>query len=333
MGRATKVKYILLHLANFHDTIGTPIRTKRTRSKSWAGRNTLWTEEWNVQMDKVPDYAERYELFKAGAAYGITHTLSIRRKDGRLIDLDDIGILSSNLAEFLSFARGLRSQPFLALGFDDENELQWQTWIAPNVDSWRPVHTWFNFHDPVSLNDAWTAFNQAKQDPMWGSVLERAIPWYISANRTDGGPEGSLILAQTVLELLAWSRFVSERGLSPEGFEKVPASDKLRLLANEAKIQKNVPATLSNLLKLSRERNWDGPQAITEIRNALVHPSPKNRQKLEHFDTKIIFETYLLSLWYLDLLLLFFIGYSGPYHNRCVQNKWAGETERVPWNA
>jgi len=41
-----------------------------------------------------------------------------------------------------------------------------------------------------------------------------------------------------------------------------------------------IPARLTNLIQLSKHFNWvDGPQAIAEIRNAIVHPNSKNRHK------------------------------------------------------
>jgi hypothetical protein len=54
--------------------------------------------------------------------------------------------------------------------------------------------------------------------------------------------------------------------------------------------------------------NWiDAPDAVTEIRNSLVHPEHKRRSQLE----RAYYDGWKLGLWYLELAILAICGYSG----------------------
>ncbi len=73
--------------------------------------------------------------------------------------------------------------------------------------------------------------------------------------------------------------------------------------------------------------NWiDAPHALTEIRNSFVHPEIKNRDKKR----SVVYETWQLGQWLLELSILSLCGYSSTYANRLSQ-KWVGEIEKVPW--
>jgi hypothetical protein len=36
-------------------------------------------------------------------------------------------------------------------------------------------------------------------------------------------------------------------------------------------------------------------------------------------------------MYYLELILLYLLGYKDEYMNRLIYNKWVGQTEKVPW--
>jgi len=68
--------------------------------------------------------------------------------------------------------------------------------------------------------------------------------------------------------------------LGEKGYENLPAMDKLRLLLSICGIPAAIPASLSKLAAAAKakENQWkDGPQALTEVRNALVHSNPTKR--------------------------------------------------------
>jgi hypothetical protein len=117
--------------------------------------------------------------------------------------------------------------------------------------------------------------------------------------------KGSIILTQAGLEVLGWHRLVEGKpGLSGNGYEKLEATDKLRLLLMVCGIPPEIPASLPKLTALPKSpgnQEKDGPQVLTEVRNALVHSNPTKRQK--GFDA-IVHDVWALGLWYSELVIL-----------------------------
>jgi len=167
-------------------------------------------------------------------------------------------------------------------------------------------------------------------DTLWHEPLTKVLYWYLAANGrgTGIGVDTGLMLAQTVLELLAWTycvrhlKMVSEQAFSPQGLS---AADRLGLLGTGLEIPLAIPDHLK-ALHARRGRRWtDGMDAITGVRNALVHPTKKQLPDGSYY------EAWCLSLWYLDLILLRLCGYAGDCAN-CLSpgTRWVGEVEPVP---
>jgi hypothetical protein len=138
-----------------------------------------------------------------------------------------------------------------------------------------------------------------------------------------------LILAQTALELLAWTHCVQDRKMvSPAAFSRrgLSAADKLRLLASSLSVPKEISSSLS-ALHGKRGKKWDdGMDAITSIRNSLVHPNIQSESSDHPY-----YEACELSLWYIDMILLRLCGHNGNYANRLTKPRWTGAVELVPW--
>ena len=103
------------------------------------------------------------------------------------------------------------------------------------------------------------------------SIVSRLYP-YVESKKQAGGVNGSIVLQQAALERLAWVLLVEDkRSLSQNGFHKLPAADEVKLLLSYLGIDLKIPDRLTNLIQLANRQNWvDGPQAITEIRNAIT---------------------------------------------------------------
>lgn len=87
-----------------------------------------------------------------------------------------------------------------------------------------------------------------------------------------------------------------------------------------------IPRRLQLMKRLAKARSWqNGPRALTEIRNDLVHPN----QAFPGIG-RVLYEAWKLSQWYVELVILALSGYCGEYTNR-INARWIGETERVPW--
>jgi len=164
-------------------------------------------------------------------------------------------------------------------------------------------------------------------DAIWKQPLRHAIYWYLTSN-TMRSVDGAVVLLQAALEALSWTYAVQERKLvTPQGFGKLWASDRLRVLLSSLGIPLGLPDDLPNLQKEAAAASWlDGPHAFTEMRNSVVHPSAKEHEGAR----EMLPETWQLGLWYVELVLLRLFGHCGKYHNR-LKKGWVGEVEEVPW--
>jgi hypothetical protein len=233
--------------------------------------------------------------------------------DNKLITAKAAEKIERGLGLFLSFVRGFFCHPALSCGIAKTGNKVWEKWNNPLVERHRAVFSWFDAHHPKSLSTVFPGFWRKWNDDTWTSTLSAVIYWYCRSNPALSGTDGSLILAQTGLERLAWTYLVeSKKSLSHDGFGKLSAADQIRLLLSQCGIPLEVPGNLSALSAFSRKYNLDGPGAITEVRNGIVHPKPKRALD----DHAAVVDTWLLSLWYFELILLSLFGYSG---------------ENVPW--
>ena len=195
---------------------------------------------------------------------------------------------------------------------------------------WIGALSWFDAHHGRLLSDLYAAFVARMNDEMWGPAIRQAIHWYVAANDDRSGMtlEMRLILAQTGLEYLAWFYCVQDRGMvSSDAFGQrgLSAANRIRLLVTSMDIPIGVPKSM-RALHAQRGKKWlDGAEAITEIRNAIVHPS-----KELNLPDGAYCDAWRLSLWYLDLVFLRLLGHEGEYGNR-LSKRSVGEVETVPW--
>lgn len=271
---------------------------------------------------------QRLERLRGSGGFTLTHAENIERVDNKLIPTKTAAKIEQGLGLFLSFARGFFCHPWLSCGIAKTGKKVWEKWGNPLVERHRAVFSWFDPHHPRSLSTVFPGFwRKWKEDP-WTSTLSDVIYWYCRSIPALSGTDGSIILAQTGLEWLAWTYLVeSNKSLSQDGFGKLSAADQIRLLLAQCEIPLGVPASLPALSSFSRRYTLDGPGAITEVRNSIIHPKPK--RALHH--SEAIVDTWRLSLWYFELVLLSLFGYSGEYANR-LRHHSVGEVEKVPWS-
>lgn len=79
----------------------------------------------------------------------------------------------------------------------------------------------------------------------------------------------------------------------------------------------------------SSHRGLDGPGAVVYIRNHLVHP--KRLQEDVYKNQGLTRDAWLLVRHYVNLLILFSIGYDGSFARLLPPWGWAGTVEPVPW--
>ncbi|WP_265234744.1 hypothetical protein [Lyngbya sp. CCAP 1446/10] len=323
--KGQELTFLVFHLPNFlffniFNTLGMneEDEDEEEERKGWLqwrfdGQLAFKTGDWRIVLATLPDSWDIYELLQSQGGYSLTHICQLERLDRTPFSMNDARDLLEAFSYYLSFARGLWLAPMLIAGFDAEGTQVFEEWSACRADSWQNTDTWFDT-DSTELVEAFPGFMRRWQDKNWRELVQDSIHWYVESKKQAGGVNGAIVLQQTALERLAWVLLVQDkRSLSQNGFQKLPAADQVRLLLSSLGIDLKLPTDLINLTKLANQLNWvDGPQAITEIRNAIVHYNPKNHHNKGCGSSQEIgTEAWSLGLRYLEIVLLKLFDY--PY--------------------
>lgn len=303
------------------------------QGRKLCDRSILKADGWIITiaaMDKTDDLCEA--LDRQGG-YIVTHMGRIEREDGSAFTSDQLDDILRCMHYFLSFALGRWAGVALPVGLDKAGNRVFEEWGTPIVAAGARHGTcsWFDDIHAELLSEVFGGFMVLWKDKTWSAAFREALHWYLGANERGTGitVEMGLILAQTALELLAWTHCVQSRKMiSADAFEPrgLSAADKIRLLASSLGIPLDIPASLP-ALRAKRGSRWqDAADAITGIRNAVVHPRVKKNVLHDSY-----YQAWNLSMWYLDMVLLRLCRHTGKYANRLVTPRWAGQVESVPW--
>lgn len=150
------------------------------------------------------------------------------------------------------------------------------------------------------------------QEPGWKEVIQNAIQWYIESLKHSNEHNGSIILLQAALEKIAWTFLKVNECVTSDGFNGLKASGQIRLLLKFLNIHLEPLSRYTKTHRKAKEFNWsDTVVAITEIRNAIVHPQVKNFNKSQFPSKKVMQEAFQVSHTYLFECLLKLFNY--PY--------------------
>jgi hypothetical protein len=82
-------------------------------------------------------------------------------------------------------------------------------------------------------------------------------------------------------------------------------------------------------VKANENKDIDGADVVTWVRNRLVHPQ-ESQERVYGLDG-LTRDTWLLARHYLVLLILNSLGYSGSYRDLTRIRGWVGDVTVVPW--
>jgi len=296
----------------------------------WRGRVVLEASPWRLTLEARRDADVALKHLRSTGGFVVTHVCRLKRIDETRFGAADADDVLRALHHFLSFANGLWTPPLLLTGING-GQIVWREWHARTSGPWRGQTSWFSPRHPDALVATFPTFMQRWTDPRWKAELQSAISWLVEAMRQPFA-DVAIALAQVALELLGWVILVEERQrLSRRAYKKQAAEEKLRQLLTWAGIPTAIPTELPNLVSFASASNWNtGPQALAGFRNMLVHPRDRTRTIFE-LPISAKLDLQQLAFWYVELLLLRFIGYRGDYVNRH-RARWVGEVEPVPWS-
>ncbi len=327
----SSIKYVKFLLPNFQDIIGKPISCGDGNSIS---RSILrHSGSWKITIDAVDHSKDVFDFIEKTSGFGVTHIGKIEKEDGDFFTSDDAISILEALHWYCSFAIGRWTGPCLPFGFDQDGETVWQMWDFFRISPFHKNSSWLGWGSRRHIfEEPFQGFFALWTDDDWNEIIELSIHWYIDANSRQGSIEGAIVLTQVALELLASVILVESYGwLSQDGYRKLSAFDTIRILLIWADIPIYIPSELQELHGLSKEKNWqDSAKAMTEVRNKITHPQKKNRKDFLQLSRKLKIDTWKLSLWNLELLLLKLFKYEGKYANR-ISRQNIGDVELVPW--
>lgn len=325
-GTGKDIQRIVFQLINFHDYLGSAIKLEQ---QLWKGRLFLRSAVYGVTLDSVPDLAQTTRSLRGTGGYAVTHVGLVERTDGNVFSPSDVRDIVEALFWFFSFARGFSSAPSLPVGLTSAGKRVWQDWFHPRATRWGGWDSWFDETRAAALADIFSPFMGFWSDPTMREVLTSAIHWYIEANTVAGGVEGSIILVQAALELLATVIVVERMNIySAKDFDKLRADQRITTLLDRCRIPTGLPFSLT---AVPVSTGLNGPSLLTTLRNALVHSKLPKRLALRNFSFDTRVELMKLGLWYVELVLLWLFDYKGDYLNRLNEDRWAGQVEPVPW--
>lgn len=325
--RARTSTAAILHLFNFPEFIGG--QHQATAAPDACAVLVLESDAWRIFIQSLPGDAvcQAWERIRSEGGCYLTHVAKLERKDGELFSGEEARDQRFLLSNFLSFTKGGAYSTACEVGLDATGNIAWENFGSPRISD--PPYSWFT---PFKASQAERLFplfvKRWQQSEEWKDCLQTAIYWYGQANTTGGSPsiDAAIILAQSALERLAHHHLVVDRKMiSPEGLDRLKASDRLRLLFSSLSLPVGIGDATPAIQKAAPGFKWvDAPHAMTDIRNELVHPVSK-KQVADCF-----VDAWKLSLWYLELSVLAMCGYDDTYTNRLTA-KYANQSEQVPW--
>ncbi|ACK67964.1 hypothetical protein PCC8801_4025 [Rippkaea orientalis PCC 8801] len=317
-----QLSYIRFSLLNFKSlgqlTMDKEFITHTEKILSSLHEFKFSADNFKIIIREIYKHKEKTE--KLVNSYGITHfgVIVFNSNQNQSFTIDFLHILVS----FLSFLQGYWVAPCLMAGYNANNQKIWELAEPPiRVDYWESSkQSWLNmevfFKNHNCLEQAFEGFWKKWNNELWKEPIQLGIHWYIESNKQAGAIEGSIIFIQSALELFSWVLLVEDKKMiSADGFDKLPASDKISLLLSQCNIPIEIPEHLKILTAIKeKERPKNLAELLTYVRNKITHPSPKNRKQLsDNVETKDLKNTYYLGRWLLELTLLSLFNYNSYY--------------------
>jgi hypothetical protein len=322
-GSAREVRF---ELVNMDRVYGRPVQYEE---HSWgADRIRLESERWTVDLDGLRDDRQIYEALRQDGGFAVTHRGRAVRNDDNPITAEDARELFAVVQFALSFAARRWITPVRCRGFDGQGSHVWDMWGLWNTDPWSMPLAWFAGSTESELSQIFRAIDDRWDDQYWERLLRTSFHYHLEATR--GLVNRQIIMGASLLELVGWHVVVEDRRLlSANGYDRVDASDRLRILMGLMGLSTEIPSRLSGLTRFAKAR-WDAAAALTEIRHSVVH-AKRHRASWEIDDGAWEDGTSLNQLL-CDLAMLYLLSYDGTFVNP-LRARYAADAHPVPWAA
>ncbi|MFZ3498236.1 hypothetical protein ACODT5_34280 [Streptomyces sp. 5.8] len=299
-----------------------------------------WMHEvdgWRITLDVRPDHKEIWPELRRSRVYAMTHVMEISRCDGGDFTSASARRVLTALHTGLSFSLGRWVAPMLPVGFAADGRVVWEEWRVMHCDPARNSSGgWWEPLDPAPLARFLDGLVPAYADPARSEALRLQINYAITAISGEGFVEQRVIIGAAGLEHMMWQRLHMEAGWNRKAYDSLHAHARLRRILQDVSVPTSIDSSqLPALAQFANENqssdgsSLDGPEALTRVRNSLVHP--KESQKKIYGRERVVVDAWLLARHYLTLLILESLGYHGDHRNLAQMGSWQGEVSQTPW--
>jgi len=324
-------------IPNLRNFFGRIVRKKTEKSVFFSrSRVQFENEEYKIVIDKTLDYHERIKNLDSKGGHLLLYSGRLSKRKDRLT-LEESRVIIDCFNEFLTFLNGRRVSTVFHTGILENNRV-WSEYSNYSLDIYKSTCSWSVRNSTEGLNELFEKFSTLWKNKNDRNFLISAVQWYEQANNnsnTEGLIENSIVIAQTALELIYnWLLIEKNRLLIGGDSEKINAANKIRLLLSHLKINYSVPEDFNELKELISSSNEyiDAPSILVLIRNSIVHSNIKKRKKISALSIEIKYQALQLSIWYIEMSLLYILGHKGKYYNRCSRELYPIDREiNVPW--
>ncbi|MGF1457660.1 MAG: hypothetical protein ACFBSG_01395 [Leptolyngbyaceae cyanobacterium] len=187
---------------------------------------------WKITIDAVRNSKNIFSLLEEKSGFGVTHIGKIEKEDGGFFTSDEALSILDAICWYCSFSVGRWTGPCLPFGFDQNDNPVWQMWDFYRIDPFRKDASWLGWGSRRHIfEEPFQGFMKLWLDENWKEVIQLAIYRYVDANSSVSSIEGSVVLAQVALELLASAILVENYALlSKTKYSALSASNKIREL-------------------------------------------------------------------------------------------------------
>jgi hypothetical protein len=309
-----KVDFIRFLIPNLKELKIGRLRDERA---FWTGHVELNYSRVKIDIDQRKDYSSFFDQLKNTGSYAILQWGQIQKEGSKILVKEAFEYLDK-LSLFLSFINGRKVSALIRDIYDNDKLIQ-TDWTPYLCDNYKYTFQWLPHNGRFPINNIWSQFYDLCKDKSDYNAIVSLIHWYTSANGNTGLLEGSIAMAQTAIELLFnWLVFEKLQAVDSKDLERINAASKIRLLWSLIGISEN-KISLTNEYKNFIKNESDVTtvsQAMSWMRNSIVHGNFKKRSKYDSLSNNLKSETLSIFLWTIECSFLALLRYDGDYINR-----------------
>lgn len=255
--------------------------------------------------------------------------------DGRTREERSLKDLSLHLFYLLGFLFSVEPGIGPTFGLTQEGGV---SWVSLTTGRKRANQTAFRWCPKDQMSDALVqisaGYGRILDDPALTKVVNRSIEAFMFANSREV-LDVRIPIVGTALETLAWAYLRREKKKSHGEVRRMSLGTKIRALVEEASIRTDIPEEFPALRdrqqRLDYLKDGEAPEVLASVRNGLVHP-PNDAEDPEWPSEDELWETWLMTTWYLELVLMNWLRYDGLYILRSGFQNRKFDEEPVPWS-